>query len=137
MKQYIKICAKHNTLIALHPDEPLPDPIPKCIACTQEGRETKAKAGNFPIMLPADAKQRAALLAAGCPEFVPWALISKHKHTLSISHSSDMLQLQERGGLGIVELIRLLEERSGARHVPGMSDLEMVPHLLELLAAVN
>ena len=136
--QYIKICARHGTLIALHPDEALPDPIPKCVACKHEEREAthavKAKMGQFPIMLSSDPKQRATLIAAGCPEYVPWALISKHKFTLNISHQSDMLQLVERGGLGIAELVRLLEDKLNVRHVPGMSDLELVPHLLELLA---
>ncbi len=155
MNQYIKICAKHGTLIQLNVDDVLPNPMPLCVACADEIKIAKERimsdSGKFPIMLPTtdvtppdidnddpalfiQKQQRSSLIAAGCPEYIPWTLVEKFKSRLQPSYNQDLMQVYNRGGLGIVEVIHLLQGPSEP-HCDGISDIELVPYLLELLAA--
>lgn len=61
---------------------------------------------RFPILL--NKMQRAAY---DCPAFVPWELVAPHEKQAFANHHQSLERLAERGGLGPVELVAVLEDR--------------------------
>ncbi len=84
---------------------------------------------QFPLLL-GHGKERARLLALGCPTDVPWALVAPHEAQALRNHSQTLQRLAERGGLSPFELMRVVE---GRRPWPTEPDAQAVPRLLAWL----
>ena len=48
--------------------------------------------------------------AADCPRFVPWGMISPHEKRASTNHGQSLERLAARGGLGVQELVAVIED---------------------------
>jgi hypothetical protein len=63
---------------------------------------------------------------------VPWELLVPFEGRAIANHEQSLERLAARGGLGVVEMIAVLENKNYL-HVPWKSDEAAVPRLLELI----
>jgi hypothetical protein len=63
----------------------------------------------FPVLWGGDRKRYEAL---GIPREVPWAMLAPHEAQAIANHSQRLQRLAERGGLGVDEMVLVLEGRS-------------------------
>jgi hypothetical protein len=89
----------------------------------------------FPVLFGYDRKNKAALLAAGCPESVPWRLLAPHEQRAWRNHSQTLERLASRGGLAVNEMVWIIEDRGWGN--TGEPDELMLPRLLVALAKLT
>ncbi len=88
---------------------------------------------KFPVLMSTD-RDRRMLVAAGCPESIPWSVIEPHAKQAMRNHDQTLGQLAERGGLSVNEMVCVLEDRRWSRADEAASvKAKMVPRLLELV----
>jgi len=85
----------------------------------------------FPVLFGYDRRQKSALLAAGCPESVPWSLLAPHEKQAWRNHSQTLERLAARGGLAVSEMVWIIEGRGWGN--TGETDALMLPRLLAYL----
>jgi hypothetical protein len=85
----------------------------------------------FPVLAGDD---RRSYELADAPKSVPWSLLAPHESQALANHSQTLERLAERGGLGVDEMVCVLDHRPG-RDVHGMRLDVALKRLRELLAA--
>lgn len=85
----------------------------------------------FPILWSYGIKTQRTLEALGCPRHIPWAMIELHGKQAYLNHSQSLERLAERGGLGVNEVVAVLEGKAYCDIV--MTEEEAVPQLFELV----
>lgn len=106
------------------------DPCPDCHAT---GKRPIRPERRFRVLWQASRKETVALDAAGCPRDVPWSLLAPHEAQALRNHDQTLRQLNERGGLGVAEMVAVIDGKSWSS-IRGISDVALVPRLLELIA---
>lgn len=92
-----------------------------------------APARPFPLLLSYE--ERLKLLPLGCPRTVPWSFLAPHEQQAKDNHDQTLERLAERCGLGVAEMVCIVDGK-GLRDVVAYSkEEEALPRLLELLAA--
>lgn len=71
-----------------------------------------------------------------CPRSVPWSLLAPHERQAKDNHGGQTLvRLAERGGLGITEMVCVIDGKPFSEVLKYKNEEEALPRLLELLAA--
>lgn len=81
----------------------------------------RLKARRFPVHTPE---------GIGCPSSVPWSALAPHEAWALRNHDQDLETLARRGGLGVCEMVAIIEGRRWTR----MDNAAAIKRLLELLA---
>lgn len=70
-----------------------------------------------------------ALIALGCPMFVPWGLLGKHEAQALRNHMQSLARLNERGGLSPDEMCAVIEDRPWHPMTPADAVGKLKEHL--------
>jgi len=62
----------------------------------------------FPVLWQGDRARKAALEAAGCPRYIPWAFIARYEDGCLWNHDQTVQRLSERGGLAPEEILAVI-----------------------------
>jgi hypothetical protein len=84
---------------------------------------------QFRVLLHWDERQR----LPGAPRSVPWSLLAPHEERALRNHDQTLERLNERGGLGVSEMVAVIEDRD-VSWVMRASEDETLPALLKHLS---
>jgi hypothetical protein len=70
-----------------------------------------------------------------CPRSVPWSLLAPHEEQALRNHDQTLKRLAERGGLGVAEMVCVIDGKDLRDVMKYKSEEAALPRLLELIAA--